>query len=345
MGERVTIQEVAARAQVSAATVSRVLSGSLPTSAGARAKVLRAVRDLDYVVNAHARALAGTGRKTVAVLTRNVTSPFFSQVAQGVENEATARGRLCIVCTTGNDIGREHELVQMLREQGAEMVVLVGGAVEDDEYRERMARYAQALAAVGSRLVLCGRPAPPPEVPAVVVEYDNEAGAYGITSHLLTAGHRRIVFLGQLPGNSTSEDRIAGYRKALGDFGLPPEAARVVGTGFNKRQGYETMNGLLEAGKPDFTAVFAGDDEVAAGAMKALRKHGLSVPDDISLIGYNDDPVADDLTPGLTTVHIPAEEMGRAAVRLALREEQGPGQERHLLGTHIVVRKSVGRPA
>ncbi|MFE4641736.1 LacI family DNA-binding transcriptional regulator [Streptomyces sp. NPDC056730] len=345
MGERVTIQEVAQRAQVSAATVSRVLSGSHPTSAGARARVLRAVKDLDYVVNAHARALAGTGRKTVAVLIRDVTSPFFSQVAQGVEYEATTRGRLCMVCTTGGDNAREHEMVQMLREQRAETVVLVGGVVENDEYRERMTRYAQALAAVGSRLVLCGRPAPPPDVPALVVEYDNEAGAYGITSHLLTAGHRRIVFLGQLPGNSTSEDRISGYRRALLDFGLPPEAARVVGTGFNKRQGYASMNTLLESGELDFTAVFAGDDEVAAGAMKALRKHGLTVPDDISLIGYNDDPVADDLTPGLTTVHIPAEEMGRTALRLALRDDPGSGQERQLLGTHIVVRDSVGRPA
>ncbi|NDZ98297.1 LacI family transcriptional regulator, partial [Streptomyces sp. SID10116] len=163
MGERVTIREVAARAGVSVATVSRVLAGNYPTSTASRAKVLRAVKDLDYVANAHARALAGAGRKTIAVLMFDVVGAFYAQVAQGVEMEAAQRGRLTLVASTGSDPARELALVQMMREQAAEAVMLVGGVVQDDEYRQRMARYAEALAAAGSRLVLCGRPAPTPD--------------------------------------------------------------------------------------------------------------------------------------------------------------------------------------
>ncbi|HZX37851.1 MAG TPA: LacI family DNA-binding transcriptional regulator, partial [Streptomyces sp.] len=174
---RVTIREVAERAGVSTATVSRVLSGNHPVPPTTRARVLRAARDLDYVANAHARALVGGGRKMVAVVLRQVTSPFYAQVAEGVEAEAAARGWLCLVGTTGGDPARELEFVQLMREEGARLVILVGGVVEDGAYRERVTHYAQALDSAGAKLVLCGRPAPDPEIPALVVEFDNEAGA------------------------------------------------------------------------------------------------------------------------------------------------------------------------
>ncbi|MGY0023536.1 LacI family DNA-binding transcriptional regulator [Streptomyces sp. YJ-C3] len=344
-GGRATIRDVAARAGVSVATVSRVLAGNYPTSAASRAKVLRAAKDLDYVANAHARALAGAGRKTIAVLMLDVVSSFYAAVAQGVEKEAAQHDRLTLVASTGADPARELALVQMMREQAAEAVVLVGGVVEDAAYRERMAQYAQSLAAAGSRLVLCGRPAPAPNVPAVVVEYDNEAGAHAITSHLLGAGHRRIALIGYQPGNTTGEDRVRGYLRALEDHGVPRSDALLHGIGFGQINGDEAIRDLLDKcdGRPDFTAVFAGDDRVAAAAVKALGEYGLRVPEDVSVVGYNDDPVATDMTPGLTTVHIPGEELGRTAVRLALTGSGRTGQQRQLLGTHIVIRDSVRR--
>ncbi|MFF7886752.1 LacI family DNA-binding transcriptional regulator [Streptomyces sp. NPDC007896] len=380
---RVTIREVAERAGVSMATVSRVLSGNHPVPASTRARVLRAARDLDYVANAHARALVGGGRKMVAVVLRQVTSPFYAQVAEGVEAEAAARGWLCLVGTTGGDPGRELEFVQLMREEGARLVILVGGVVEDDAYRERVAHYAQALASSGARLVLCGRPAPDPDIPALVVEFDNEAGARAITGHLLSAGHRRIVFLGGLPGNTALDARVAGYRAALAEHGLGPEAAHVVDCGLGRAAGHRAMTELLKAGgnpgpgdcatsdadtldtatpgvgtldtatpgttTPDvgparFTAVFAGDDMVAAGALRAIADAGLRVPQDISVVGYNDIPLAEDFNPPLTTVRTPAEELGRAAVRIALRDPEHAAGAHHLLGTHIVVRDSVQPP-
>ncbi|NGO06775.1 LacI family transcriptional regulator [Streptomyces sp. HC44] len=344
---RVTIREVAERAGVSVATVSRVLSGNYPVPPATRTRVLNAARALDYVANAHARALVGAGRKMVAVVLRQVTSPFYAQVAEGVEAEAAERGWLCVVGATGGDPQREMDFVQLMREEGAGLVILVGGVVEDDAYRERVAHYAQALDSSGARLVLCGRPAPDPDIPALVVEFDNEAGARAITGHLLSAGHRRIAFLGGLPGNTALDARVAGYRAALAEHGLPPEAAHVVDCGLGRAAGHRAMTELLKTADKttgEFTAVFAGDDMVAAGALRAIADAGLRVPGDISVVGYNDIPLAEDFSPPLTTVRTPAEELGRAAVRIALRDPEHAAGAHHLLGTHIVVRDSVSPP-
>ncbi|NUP40252.1 MAG: LacI family DNA-binding transcriptional regulator [Streptomyces sp.] len=340
---RVTIRDVAERAGVSVATASRVLSGNYPVPQATRTRVTRAAQALDYVANAHARALVGGGRKMVAVLVRQVTSPFYAHVAEGVEAEAAAHGWLCLVGQTGGLPQRELEFVQLMREEGARLVILVGGVVEDDDYRDRVARYAHALDAAGSRLVLCGRSAPSPDIPALVVDFDNEAGARAITSHLLSAGHRKIVFLGGLPGNTALDARVAGYRAALAEYRLPTGAARVVDCGLGRANGHRAMAELIRGGG-DFTAVFAGDDMVAAGALRAIADAGLRVPYDISVVGYNDIPLAADFNPPLTTVRTPAEELGREAVRIALRSSEDSPGNHYVLGTHIVVRESVAAP-
>ncbi|MFD7770447.1 LacI family DNA-binding transcriptional regulator [Streptomyces sp. NPDC059787] len=341
---RVTIRDVAERAGVSVATVSRVLSGKYPTPPSTRTRVLRAARALDYVANAHARALVGGGRKMVAVVLRQLTSPFYAQVAEGVEAEAASNGWLCLVGATGGDPQREMDFVQLMREEGASVVILVGGVVEDDAYRERVTRYAHALDVAGARLVLCGRRSPDLRLPASVVVFDNEAGARAITSHLLSAGHRDIVFLGGLPGNTAVDDRVAGYHAALAAHGLPAEAAHVVNCGLGRAAGYMAMAVLL-ASEREFTAVFAGDDVVAGGALRAIADAGLHVPKDISVVGYNDIPAAMDLNPPLTTVRTPAQALGREAVRLAFRDTDESTGTSHVLGTHIVIRDSVGPPS
>ncbi|MEO3926701.1 LacI family DNA-binding transcriptional regulator [Micromonosporaceae bacterium B7E4] len=337
---RSTIREVADRAGVSVATVSRILSGSYPAAPATRARVMRAVKELDYVANAHARALAGTPSKSVAIVLNSVISPHYAHVAQGVETQAAAEGRLCLIGTTGGDPERELAMVKFMREQHAEAVILVGNVVADDRYRERMSQYAHALAAIGSRLVLCGRPPLGPDVPAVVVEYDNAGGAFAATSHLLSAGHQRILFVGRRPGYTTADGRLTGYRRALDAHRVPHDPALEVEGTMEWHEGYRMMKERLAAGPPDFTAVFCLNDLIAGGTHKALAEHGLRVPDDVSMVGFDDLPPSLDL--GLTTVHLPHEEVGRTAVRLALEHEARGGTPPHVtLGTHLVVRDSV----
>ncbi|WP_260328498.1 substrate-binding domain-containing protein [Streptomyces sp. Ag109_O5-1] len=165
-------------------------------------------------------------------------------------------------------------------------------------------------------------------------------GPLAITGHLLSAGHRRIVFLGGLPGNTALDARVAGYRAALAEYGLPEDAARVVDCGLGRSAGLRAMTELLRRERK-FTAVVAGDDMVAAVALRAIADAGLRVPEDISVVGYNDIPPAEDFDPPLTAVRTPAEELGRAAVRFALRDSEETAGARHLLATRIVVRGSV----
>ncbi|MCG5218061.1 LacI family DNA-binding transcriptional regulator [Streptosporangium sp. KLBMP 9127] len=338
---RATVRDVAARAGVSATTVSRVIKGDYPVAQATRTRVLRAIRELDYVLNAHARALSGAGTKMVAFVLDDVTGPSFAYVAKGVEQQATAEGRLCMVCTTHGDPARELAVVEAMREQRADAVILVGGGTLDDAYRERMSHFAHALDKAGSRLVLCGRPPLGDDVPSTVVEYDNEGGAYAMTSHLLSQGHRHIALIGaDHPGqaSTTKIDRLRGFVRAHESFGVPYDPALIVPAGFGRADGHAAARRLITLGAR-FTAVFAATDMVAIGVLAALREAGLRVPEDVSLAGYDDIPLAADLSPGLTTVRIPTDELGRTAVRLALDRRQ---PQHVVLGTHIVVRDSVG---
>jgi LacI family transcriptional regulator len=342
-GSRSTIRDVAARAGVSPATVSRVVIGNYPVASATKAKVLRAMRDLDYVVNAQARALSGSATKTVAFLIDNVTGAFYAHIARGVEQQAKAEGRLCILCTTDGDAGQVFLFIEMMREQNADAVVVVGGAWENDEYEQRMIHYARALHRSGSRLVLVGRPPLAEDVPATVVEYDNEGGAYAITSHLLAAGHRRVAYLGEVPGLVTSSQRLRGFRRAHQAQRVKHDPALVVQGDHSRSFGYQGTRDLL-ARSAKFTAILAATDVVAAGALQALREAGLRVPQDVALAGYDDIPLAADLYPALTTVHVPQEELGRAAVRLALGRDRHTGAQHLMLGTHVVIRDSAPPP-
>jgi LacI family transcriptional regulator len=179
-------------------------------------------------------------------------------------------------------------------------------------------------------------------VPATVVEYDNEGGAFAVSSYLLSHGHRRVAFIGaDAPGeigNATKAHRFEGFMRAHAAFGLTHDPDLVVPSAFTREAGVRATKRLL-ASDQEFTAVFAATDMVAAGVLAALREAGLRVPQDVSVVGYDDIPLAQDVSPALTTVRIPTEEIGRAAVRMALHPEE---PQYLLLGTHIVIRGSAG---
>jgi LacI family transcriptional regulator len=180
-----------------------------------------------------------------------------------------------------------------------------------------------------------------PDFPAITVEYENVGGAHAATTHLLTAGHRKILMVAGPVGLTTSDQRVEGYRTAFAAYGQPIDPALIDHGPWGRDGGYQRMRALLKSG-PEFTAIFAGNDGVAAGAMAALREVGRRVPEDVSIVGYDDVPSAADFNPPLTTVRVPQEELGRTAVKLATERSNGAsGRERVMLGTHVVVRGSV----
>ncbi|GAA2832616.1 hypothetical protein GCM10020220_021880 [Nonomuraea rubra] len=248
---RVTIRDVARKAGVSVATVSRVLGGDYPVLAATRNKVMRAVRELDYVPNAHARALSAARPGAIAIVVNTIAVPYYALIAQGVEDQAAQEGRLSLICTTGGDNGRELSIVQLLREQRAEAVILVGSVIVDEEYRKRMTEYAHALAAAGSRLVLCGRPPLGDGVPALVVGFDNTrrraTPSPPTCCRPVTAGSST---LGVRPGHTTSDTRVAGYRSALAEHGVALDPRLEIEAEFDRDAGYTAMNRRLAEGPP-----------------------------------------------------------------------------------------------
>ncbi|MEH0547784.1 LacI family DNA-binding transcriptional regulator [Streptomyces sp. B21-105] len=337
---RSTIRDVAARAGVSAATVSRVLGGVYPVSAETRRRVLRAVGELDYVADARAKAVAGAGTPTLAFVLEDITGPSFAHKAHGVEREAHRLGHLCLVCSTEGDLRHELDFVETMRAQRASAVILVGGAADTPEYRKRTRRIADSLASAGSRLVLCGRPPLGPGAPVTVVEYDNEGGAFALVSHVLTQGHQRVLFLGGKPNHATALGRECGYTQAHRARGIEVDPALILHGDFTRDSGHRLLRAALKQ-QLRFTAVVAATDMVAIGALAALHEAGLNVPGDVSLTGYDDIPFARELRPALTTVHVPYEELGRLAVRTVLGRTPDAPNEHLLLGTHVVVRDSV----
>ncbi|MGN8027244.1 LacI family DNA-binding transcriptional regulator [Microbacterium sp. 22242] len=344
----VTMSDVAERAGVSSATVSRVLNGNYPVAQATRDAVKRAIDDLGYTANAHARALASAATHSVGIIVNDLVDPFFSYIVRGVEQEAASTGRLCIVAASQGDVDREIELIDRMISQRADAVIVVGGGYDDQSARRRMAERARVLAGIGSTLVLCGRPSVGDKVPTKVVGYDNEGGAFAVTEHLISQGHRRILYLGGPIGLSTSVARLAGYHRAMQSHGFEVPAALVRQGAFGRRFGHTAMTEVLDS-RLDVTAVFAANDLVAAGALDAMTAQGVRVPEDMSLVGYDDIPQSSELTPKLTTVHVPLEDMGRESVRLALsRTDDAFGRHADgeiIVGTRLVVRDSVAAPA
>jgi LacI family transcriptional regulator len=319
-----------------------VLADNYPVARATKARVLDAVRELDFVVNVHAQALSGKTARPIAFVINDVTGPSFNEIIAAVEREAADHGRLCLVCTTHGDQARESAVIDLLRAQQASGVIMVGGAVADKAYRERMAQYAHSLDAAGSRLVLCSRQPLDPGTPVSIVDYDNRGGAFSAASHLLQAGHERVLFLGGEQKNSTVIQRHEGYLDALRAHGVRHDPRLDVYGLFSRTSGYRLVREALRSDLR-FTAVFACTDIMATGALAVLREEGISVPEQVSLVGFDDVPFAADLSPALTTVRIPYEEIGRSAVRLALDHEAGGGDTHThvVLSTRLVIRESV----
>lgn len=337
----VTLVEVAARAGVSPATVSRVLNGNYPVAASTRERVEQAVRELDYVVNAHARALLHSTSGIVGVVLNDASDPFFAGIARGIQAAANGTRRLSIICNSDGDPSQEFAFLDLLRGHRADAVVVVGAAPEDEEFRAESTNRANGLRTSGTRLVLCGRPSPSPSAPGDVVSIENESGSVAITQHLLDLGHRDIAYITGPPARTTTTARFNGFRSTMEAAGITVDESMVMPGDFNRDSGRAAVATLLATGKK-FTALLAGNDLMAAGAIAALREAGVRVPEDVSVAGYDDLPTAVDVWPALTTVHVPLEDVGRLAVELAFG---GSGMQTTItVPTHLVVRGSTTAP-
>ncbi|WP_434589703.1 LacI family DNA-binding transcriptional regulator [Streptomyces sp. A5-4] len=352
----VTLADVAARAQVSPATVSRVLNGNYPVAATTKERVLRAVDDLDYVLNGPASALAAATSDLVGILVNDIADPFFGIMAGAAQSqiggqEGTGRAggeKLAIVCNTGGSPERELTYLTLLQRQRAAAVILTGGAIEDPAHLAAVASKLAKLTDAGTRVVLCGRPPLDGDNDGssitAALTFDNRGGGQRLTEHLLALGHRRIGYVAGPVERTTTRHRLEGHRDALAAVGLDEDQERLTLHGpYDRGSGYDATIELLRRA-PDLTAIVAANDTVALGACAALRDRGLRIPADISVAGFDDLPFSVDAVPALTTVRLPLYEAGARAGRLAMGRETAPPGGIASVPAELMVRGSTGAP-
>lgn len=332
-----TLLEVAKRAGVSLATASRVINGST-RSVGAelRQRVLDAAAELGYVPNAHAQALARSNAALVGVVVHDISDPYFAEIVRGIQSVADQSNRLVSICNSYRDPARDLAYVRLLHAHRAEALIMAGSGLDDREYSLALARQISAFSDAGGRVAFIGRH----HVPGNAIVPDNVGGGRAV-GHLLAAlGHRQIGVVGGPPMITTSSDRLDGLRSGLRDYGIELGAGQIISGDFSREAGARAALELL-AQHPRITAIHTLNDLMAVGALAALRERGVAVPGDITLVGFDDIPIAADVTPALSTVRVPMFEMGRRALDLALQSSSSELRVEHL-ATELIVRASSG---
>jgi LacI family transcriptional regulator len=337
-----TISDVAKLAGVSAMTVSRVVNGTGYTSAATRSRVEAAIGELGYVPNALARQLRSKRTKTIALVVSDISNPFFTTIARGAEDVAVAHGFSVMYCNTDESETEEEQYLLMLIERQVDGVLLVPARSSGTSFR--------LLQAHRVPVVVMDRRVAARNVDSVLC--DSEAGAYALTRHLIELGHRRIAVLTGRRNVSTSVDRVAGCRRALQEEGIVLDDDLVHYGGFNfgklnQADGHRMAQLVLSAEGERPTALFAANNFIAFGAIRALREAGLRVPEDISVVAFDDLPEDWVSEPFLTVAAQPAYEIGRRAATLLLDHIAG-GQdatgESIVLPFELIIRRSSGPP-
>ncbi len=333
-----TLKDVAELAGVDVSTASRVLSGAgFRVRESTRQKVLSAASQLGYEPNALARSLRVGKTNIFALLIPDITNSFFAELSKGAEDATASHGYSLILCNTEDREGPEEEYIQALRERQIDGFLMAtahnGGAA------------ARRLIDTGYPLVLVNRRMRGVRTSYVVA--DDANGARSAVAHLIELGHRRIAHIAGFLHADTARRRLDAYRATMAASGLEKEAHElVVESDFTFKGGQEAMGRLLDLSQPP-TAVFVANDVMALGAMTVAQARGLRVPDDVSLVGFNDIQMARYSYPSLTTVRTPAYEMGVLAAQMLLKIARGEDRSPTgmVLGSELIVRDSTASPS
>lgn len=331
-----TIQQVADAAGVSIQTVSRVINNRYDVSATTREKVKEAIERLGYQPNAIARGLASRRSRTLGLVTYDFADYFFAQVITGAEAEAHRHGFFFLLGNAHCDPCEEPAYLRMLTERHVEGVLFVREGTPDDM------QHLEELQSAGVPVVATGFFNP--EAKLNLVDVNNQDGGYQATRHLLRAGHRRIALITGPLANQAAQDRRQGYQTALAEAGVVYDPELVAEGDYLHRGGFTAMQRILARGRP-FSALFASNDRMAIGAISALQLAGRSVPEDVSVVGFDDIPEAEFAAPPLTTIRQPMIRVGNEAVKMLVQAIEKPGQPNRLLrlDVELVERASVKR--
>jgi len=328
-----TIRDVAKEAGVSIATVSRVINRiGHPVSESTRARVLAAVQALDFHPSAVAKSLSKRTAETIGVVIPDISNPYYAEIVRGIQDGAEAAGYTAILRNTDRSQRKVVEAVGLFREKMADGIILVGGELPDADLQAALGKMPIPGIVVGRQHI---------DLPSVQI--DNVAAAADAVRHLASLGRTRIAFLSGPKGSHTMEDRFSGFLRGLElnereyDDRFVSWGAPTVDDGFQRA---ETMLSDVK-NRPD--ALFAANDQLAMGAIRAVEVSGIHVPKDVAVVGFDNTRLAAYYSPSLTTIDVPRYQIGELAIRLLLDSMAGREVPRiSWLATRLVVRGSTG---
>jgi LacI family transcriptional regulator len=332
-GNKVTILDIAEKADVSPSTVSRVLRNSAGVAKDKRDAVMQAVSELDYRPNIFAQSLASGQSMTIGVLTQNFGSPFYDGILQGILQGFDDTGYWPLFADGQWQAKIEQEILNLFIARRVDGIIILGGRISE----ELIQKFSASLPLIVAARRIKG-------IENQCVYMDNYQAAYLMVQYLLEMGHRDIAFItAEVEYDETVDDihqRHMAYRKALEDAGIEPDPRLVVSGNLQQQSGVLAVEMLLARGRP-FTAIFSANDQMAFGARLALYRRGIRVPDDVSLVGFDDEASAAYMVPPLTTVRQPAVAMGKEAARaiLAMVNDKPPVLKVHQ--AELTIRESV----
>lgn len=328
-----TIREVSKYANVSVATVSRVVNGNKWVSDATRDKVNKAMAELGYHPNSFAKALATNRSDTFGMVVSDLGGPFFGDMMHFAEEAVRQNGKHLII-TSGHDTAEsEQEAIDFLLQRRVDALLLHLDVVSD-EALIKLSDSAKIPVILMNRVV--------PELADQCISADNEAGGYLATQHLIDLGHKQVACITGPLFKADARARLAGYRRALDQAGIEYDENLIIESDYQEAGGQNAIERLVRR-KAQFTALFAHNDHMAIGAMTALKEQGRSIPKDVSVVGYDNMVTAHYVDPALTTVNVPVADIGRQAALLALKQCYALPTETVLrYPTELVVRQSTG---
>ncbi|MFC0045822.1 LacI family DNA-binding transcriptional regulator [Metabacillus iocasae] len=326
----VKIVDVAKKANVSTATVSRVLTNSSAVKKDTAEKVLAAIEALNYQPNLLARQLRRMETKTILVVVPDITNTFFSKVLRGIEFVANQSGYQVLLGDSLNDSKKESDYLHLLRQRKADGMILLTARLSEKEIEEIALEFPVVLACEYT---------PGLNVPTVSI--DNVQSAKKATDYLVSLGYKRIGFISGPFDVVLGRDRLEGFRQSMIENKLGEKDLLVQEGDFTFESGYAAMGTFLDMQEPP-EAIFAANDEMAIGAIKAIHSKGLKVPNDISVVGFDDIAFASIFEPSLTTIAQPSFEMGETAMKLLIKQlnKEEIEKKQYILEDKLIIRET-----
>jgi LacI family transcriptional regulator len=326
-----TIKDIAKMAGVSKATVSRVLNNSKPVSSDVRQKVMAVIDQTGYQPSSVARSLTTRRTNLIGVVIPDVSNPVFSKIIEGIESEANKNDYNILLCNSRYNEDKELKYLDILKDKEVDGIIL-------NSYHAS-AKVAKKLEAIGKPTVLVGTQLD--QTPFPVVRIDNEKAAYEAVTYLVESGHAHIGMIhGPKNDPIAGTTRLKGYQQALEDANLKLKVTLLIEGHFKLEDGYQGAQALVQL-NPEITAIFCANDEMAIGAIKGLTDIGRKVPEEISVLGFDDIDIARIYSPALTTVSQPFREKGKCAMAAILSLIQGERVSQVLIHPHeLIIRES-----